>query len=83
MNASSGRDAATVMGSSEHGEEIGITALFEDISDKNDTFHKLNLTDETGGYNLDNVGEFPVSRTHFDWQPDTYRIQRTLSGYIK
>ena len=83
MNASSGRDAASVMGSSEHGEQIGITAPFEDISDRNDTFQKLNLTDETGGYNPDDIGEFPVSRTHFDRQSHTHHIKRTLSGCIK
>ena len=75
MNTLSGQDAASVMGSSEHGEQIGITAPFEDISDRNDTFHKLNLTDETGLYNPDAIGEFPVSGTLFDRQSHTHHIK--------
>ena len=39
-NASSGQDAVSVTANSEGGESIGITASFEKVSEKNDTFHE-------------------------------------------
>ena len=47
MNASSGRDATSVLASSELGEHIGIAAPFENVSEKNNTQHVLNVIDET------------------------------------
>ena len=47
MNASSGRDATSVTARSERGEHIGITALFENVSKRNNTLHVLNVIDET------------------------------------
>ena len=47
INASSGRDAISVVLSSERGEHIGITALFENVSQRNNTLHMLNTNDET------------------------------------
>ena len=74
MNSSSERDTVSVMASSEHGEQIGITAFFEDVSYRNITFHELNFTDETRRYNPAEVGEFPVPRPQIVWQAHTHRI---------
>ena len=46
MNASAGRDAASVTVNSESGEHIRIQASFENVSD-NDTFHGINMNDES------------------------------------
>ena len=45
INASSGRDATSVTADSERGERIGITASFENISERNNTLHLLNTND--------------------------------------
>ena len=47
INASSGRDAASVTTKSERGENIGITAPLKDVSERNKTLHVLNINDET------------------------------------
>ena len=47
VNASSGRDVASVTANSECGERIGITASFENVSKRNNTLHELNANDET------------------------------------
>ena len=47
--ASSGRDADSVTANSERGERMGITASFENVSEKNKTFHEINVNDETRG----------------------------------
>ena len=47
MNASSGRDATSVTANSEGGEHIGITAPFENVSERNNTLHVLSTNDET------------------------------------
>ena len=60
------REAASVTANSELGEQFGITACFENVSDKNNMFHGLNANDETRGNILDEVSEFLVVKTHFD-----------------
>ena len=68
INGSYGRDAASVTVNSERGKYLGITASFENISDRNNTYHGLNTNDETRGYISNELGEFPVPRTHFEQQ---------------
>ena len=47
INAPSRRDAASVSANSERGECIGITASFEYVSERDNTFIELNGNDET------------------------------------
>ena len=47
INASSERHATSVMASSERGEHIGITAPFENVSEKENTLDMLNTNVET------------------------------------
>ena len=68
INASSGRGTASVTANSERGEHIGITASFEKVPDRNSTFQELNENDETRGKISDEVSEFSVPWTHFEWQ---------------
>ena len=71
LNASFGRDYASLMAISERGEQLGITASSENESDRINTFHKLNLTDETQKHKPKYVSEFPVPRAFPDRQPHT------------
>ena len=72
INASSGRDAASVSANSERKKRLGINASFEDASRNNDTLDVSNVNDETR-YNIpDEVSELPVSETHFDRQAHTH-----------
>ena len=64
INAFSGQDTASVTAKLERGKYIGITASFENISERNKTFHKINSDEETGGNIPDEADEFPVPRTH-------------------
>ena len=66
INASSGRDAASVTEILELGERIGITASFENVSERNITFHELSRND------LDEASELSVPRTNFDRQSHTH-----------
>ena len=47
INASSGRDVTSVNANSEHGENVGIKASFENASGNNRILHALNVDDET------------------------------------
>ena len=71
-NASSERDATSVMASSEREENIRVTASFVNLSEKNNTLHVLNTNDETRNKNPDEVSEFSNPDTHFDPQPHTH-----------
>ena len=46
-NASSGRDTTSVMASSKRGDYIAIAAPLENVSERNNTMHVLNMNDET------------------------------------
>ena len=76
MNASSGRDAACVTTISERREQVSVTATFEKVSDKNNMFHELNVSDETREYFLDRVSEFLVSRADLDRQSHTHHTSQ-------
>ena len=47
LNASSGRNAASATTNLELGEQVGITASFENVSHRRNTFHEFNVNDET------------------------------------
>ena len=66
INASSGWDAANVSANSECGECIRIAAPFENVSQRNNTFHELNVNDETRRNIPGEVSESLLPRTHFD-----------------
>ena len=68
INASSGRDATSVTANSERGEQIGITAPFENVSERNNTLYVLNVNDETRNNIPDEVSELSVPGTHYDRQ---------------
>ena len=72
INASSGRDATTVMANSERGEHIGNTSPFENLSERNNALHVLNTNDETRNNIPDEVSDMSVPGTHFDRQPHTH-----------
>ena len=80
--SSSGRDAASVTANSERGEVIRITACFENIPERKNTFHELNANDETRGNIPDEVGELSAPRTHFDWQPHTHHRKLQTSFHV-
>ena len=81
INASSGRDATSAMVTSERGEHIGVTAPFENVSERNLTLHVFNTNDETQNNFPDEVSELSVSGAHVDRQPHThhYQAQTTTS----
>ena len=68
INASSGRDTTSVTANSERGERIGITASFENESEKNKTLHVFNTNDETRKNIPDKVSELSVPGTQIDWK---------------
>ena len=74
LKASFGQDFANVMAISEREEQPGVRAVFQDASDRIDTFHEFHLTDETRGCNLGKLSELRFSRKHFDQQSDTHHI---------
>ena len=81
INYSSRQDATSVTANSERGERVGITASFENVSEKNNTQHVLNMNDGTRNNIPDEVNEFSVPGTHFDRQPHTHH-RRTVSHLL-
>ena len=72
INASSGRDATSVIANSERGEHIEISAPFENVSGRNNTLHEFNTNDQTRNGIPDEVIELSVPETNFDRQPHTH-----------
>ena len=66
MKATSKRDIARFAANSERGEYLRNLASFRNISNMNSTFRRINLTDETRGYDPGEVSEFPVLGARFD-----------------
>ena len=83
MNASYGRDAASVTAISERGEHSVITAPFENVSEKSNTLLVLNTNDETRNKIPDELSEFSVPDIHFDRQTHTHHNQRGQTDVIK
>ena len=65
-NASSERDATSVMANSECGEHIGIIAPLENVSERKNTLHVLNINHATRNEIPDGVSELSVPDTHVD-----------------
>ena len=80
MNASSRRDATSVTANSERGEHIGITAPFENVSERNNTLHVVSTNDETRNNIPGEVSELSVQGTHFDRQPHTHHTRKSQIG---
>ena len=57
INASCRRDATSVKANSERGEQIGTTALFENVSERNNTLRVLNVNYGTRNNIPDEVSE--------------------------
>ena len=53
-------------------ERIGITASFENVSERNNTIYVLITNDETQKNISDEVSVLTVPGTHFDRQPHTH-----------
>ena len=81
INASSGRDAASVSANSDHRERVGINSSFENASKNNDTLDASNVNDETRHDNPDEVSELSVPETHFDRQAHTHHIRWSREFY--
>ena len=74
INASSGRDVASVTANSERGERAGINASFENASENNNILRVSNVNDETRQNIPDEVSELSVPETRFDRQPHTHHM---------
>ena len=66
INASSGRDVASMSASSERREHTGINASFENASENNNTIGVTNINDEARHNSQDGVSELSVPGTQFD-----------------
>ena len=75
INASSGRDAASVSTNSERREHVGIIASFENASGNDNTLGVSLVNDETRHNIPDEVSELSVPEAHFDRQPHTHHSQ--------
>ena len=78
-NPSSREDATSVRTNSERGEQIGITAFFENVSERNYTLLEMCRNDDTGKKILDVVSELSVPVTHSGRQPHTH--DKLFNGY--
>ena len=74
INASSGRDVASVSVNSERREQVGISAPFESASGSNDTLGISKKNDVTRNNFADEVSELSVPETHFDRQSHTHHM---------
>ena len=72
INAFCGRNATGVMANWERGEHIGITAPFENVSERKNTLHVFKKNDETWNNIPDEVSQLSVPGTHLDWQPHAH-----------
>ena len=66
INGFSRRDVASITAVLEPEEHIGIAISFKKVFKKSNTFHELNMNDETPVYVADGMDETLVPFTHFD-----------------
>ena len=81
MKASSGRGDASVLVGFKRVGQPGVTTSLESASERTIVFHEFNLTDKTRGYDLDEVGEIQVPRTHYDQQSHIHPTYSILNLY--
>ena len=74
INASSGRDVASMFANSERREHPGINASFENASENNNTIGVTNINDEARRNSQDGVSELSVPGTQFDRQSHIHHV---------
>ena len=74
INASSGRDVASMSANSERREHTRINASFENVSENNNTIGVTNLNDESRRNSQDGVSELWVPGTQFDRQSHIHHV---------
>ena len=82
INASSGRDAASVSVTSERKKQLGISAPFGSASGSNDTLGISKVNDETRNNFADEVSELSFPETRFDRQSHTHHKCCKLSDVL-
>ena len=74
INASSGRDVASMFANSERKEHTGIDASFENASENNNTIGVTNINDEARRNSQDGVSELSVPGSQFDRQSHIHHV---------
>ena len=74
INASSGRDVASMSANSECREHTGINASFENASENKNTIGVTNINDEARRNSQDGVSELSVPGTQFDRQSHIHHV---------
>ena len=80
INASSGRDVASMSANSERREHTGINASFENASENNNTIGVTNINDYARRNSQDGVSELSVPGTQFDRQSHIYHVVTGVKG---
>ena len=74
INASCGRDVASMSANSERREHTGINASFENAYENNNTIGVTNINDEARRNSQDGVNELSVPGTQFDRQSHIHHV---------
>ena len=74
INASSGRDVASMSANSERREHTGVNASFENASENNNTIGVTNLNDDARRNSQDGVSELLVPGTQIDRQSHIHHV---------
>ena len=82
INASSGRDVASMSANSERTEHTGIDASFENASENNNTIGVTSINDEPRRNSQDGVSELSVPGTQFDRQSHIHHVMTGGSEQI-
>ena len=82
INASSGRDVASMSASSERRKHTGINTSFENASENNNTIGVTNINDEARRNSQDGVSELSVPGTQFDRQSHIHHVMTGGSKQI-
>ena len=83
INASSGRDVASMSANSERRERTGINASFENASENNNTIGVTNINDEARRNSHDGVSELSVQGTQFDRQSHVHHMMTGAKDQIR
>ena len=74
INASSGRDVASMSANSERREHTGIDAFFENASENNNTIGETSINDEVRRNSQDGISELSIPGTQFDRQSHIHHV---------